>query len=152
MQSISAFETKRVIKSATNESVSINAPDANYTMFSEEFITGKGYKNFNKWLFKRGILGWRHTFDCDNYAEAFRVYLQILHTKAMQDEFGTSTKQSVAFGVIWYERDKRGGHAINVFITKNKEGLYVVQFIEPQNGEIVHLSQSEKESIFFILI
>ena len=109
-------------------------------------------ENFKKWLFRRGILGWRHTFDCDNYAEAFRVYLQILHSKAMQKESDLAKKQSVAFGVIWYNRDKGGGHAINIFITKDEQGLVYIKYVEPQNGQIVHLSQNELNSIFFILI
>ena len=152
MQTFTNHEVIKYIKIGSNQTVPINAPDANYCMFSEEFILDEGYKNFKKWLFKRGILGWRDTFDCDNYAEAFRVYLQILHTKAMQKENNLSKKQSVAFGVIWFTRDQGGGHAINIFITKDEEGLVYVKYIEPQTGEIVHLSQKEKESIFFILI
>ena len=152
MQTITNHEIKKYIRTGSNETCPINAPDANYCMYSEDFILGEGYKNFKKWLYKRGILGWRHTFDCDNYAEAFRVYLQILHSKAMQKEPELSKKQSVAFGVIWYNRDKGGGHAINIFITKDEQGLVYIKFVEPQNGQIVHLSQNELNSIFFILI
>ena len=150
MQTITNHEIKKYVRTGSNETCPINAPDANYCMYSEDFILGEGYKNFKKWLFRRGIFGWRNTFDCDNYAESFRVYLQILHTKAMKND--SAKKQSVAFGVIWFYRDKGGGHAINVFITKDEEGLVYVKYIEPQTGEIVHLSQKEKESIFFILI
>ena len=70
----------------------------------------------------------------------------------MQKESDLSKKQSVAFGVIWYNRDKGGGHAINIFITKDEQGLVYIKFVEPQNGQIVHLSQNELNSIFFILI
>lgn len=150
MQTITNHEVKKYIKAGSNQTCPINAPDANYCMYSEDFILGEGYKNYKKWLFRRGIFGWRNSFDCDNYAEAFRVYLQILHTKAMKND--SAKKQSVAFGVIWFNRDKGGGHAINVFITKDKEGLVYIKYIEPQTGEIVYLSQKEQESIFFILI
>jgi hypothetical protein len=152
MQTITNLEVKKYLKIGSNDTVTINTPDANYCMYSEDFILGEGYKNFKSWLFKRGIFGWRQTFDCDNYAEAFIVYLQILHTKAMQKEKDLSKKQSVAFGVIWFNRDKGGGHAINVFITKDNEGLVHIKYIEPQTGEIVYLSQTELKSIFFILI
>ena len=91
----------------------IHAPDANYVLYSLDYIKGEGYSRFKDWLFKRGILGWRHTFDCDNYAEAFRVFMQIVHSKAQTDKDDSSKKQSVAVGVIWYERDGRGGHYRN---------------------------------------
>jgi|TARA_R100000781_G_scaffold90496_1_gene55944 hypothetical protein len=129
----------------------IHAPDANYVLYSLDYIKGEGYTRFKDWLFKRGILGWRHTFDCDNYAEAFRVFMQIVHSKAQTDKDDNSRKQSVAVGVIWYERDGRGGHAINVIVTKVDDKL-TVRFIEPQDGKEVELSKSEKESIFFVLI
>jgi|TARA_R100000963_G_C4595185_1_gene70924 hypothetical protein len=129
----------------------INAPDANYSLFSSNYVTGEGYDKFKEWLFRRGILGWRHTFDCDNYAEAFRVFLQIVHSKAQKGKTDNSRKQAVAVGVIWYERDGRGGHAINLIVTKDGENL-VVKFVEPQDGNIIELSQTERESIFFVLI
>ena len=62
----------------------IHAPDANYALFSLNYIKGEGYEKFKEWLFKRGILGWRHTFDCDNYAEAFIVFLQSIHSKSQK--------------------------------------------------------------------
>ena len=137
---------------------SIYAPDANYVLYSLNYIKGEGYEKFKKWLFRRGILGWRPTFDCDNYAEAFRVFLQIVHTKAQKGKDDNSTKQSVAIGVIWYERDGRGGHAVNVVVSKiedesvERTESLVVKFIEPQTGEELELTNSEKETIFFVLI
>jgi len=130
---------------------SIYAPDANYALYSLDYIKGEGYEKFKEWLFKRGILGWRHTFDCDNYAEAFRVFLQIVHSKTQKGRDDNSKKQAVAIGVIWYERDGRGGHAINVVVTKIEDKL-VVKFIEPQTGEELELTDSERETIFFVLI
>ncbi len=129
----------------------IHAPDANYALFSLNYIKGEGYEKFKEWLFKRGILGWRHTFDCDNYAEAFRVFLQIIHSKSQKGKEDNSKKQAVAIGVIWYERDGRGGHAINIVVSKNEDEL-IVKFIEPQTGEELDLTDAEKESIFFLLI
>ena len=129
----------------------INAPDATYSLYSLNYITGKGYNKFKNWLFKRGILGWRYTFDCDNYAEAFRVFLQIVHTKAQKGKDDNSTKQAVAIGVIWYERAGVGGHAINIVVSKIEDDL-VVRFIEPQTGEELELTDSERETIFFLLI
>jgi hypothetical protein len=129
----------------------INAPDATYSLYSLNYITGKGYNKFKNWLFKRGILGWRYTFDCDNYAEAFRVFLQIVHTKAQKGKADNYRKQAVAIGVIWYEKDGWGGHAINLIVTKEEENL-VVKFVEPQNGKVMELTQTELESIFFVLI
>ncbi len=77
--------------------------------------------------------------------------MQIVHSKAQTDKDDNSKKQSVAVGVIWYERDGRGGHAINIIVTKIDDKL-TVRFIEPQDGKEVELSKSEKESIFFVLI
>jgi len=140
----------------------INAPDANYTLYSLNYIKGEGYEKFKKWLFRRGIFGWRHTFDCDNYAEAFRVFLQIVHSKAQKGKTDNSRKQAVAVGVIWYERAGRGGHAINIVVSKIEGGFkpysvdrtesLVVKFVEPQDGKIIELSKSELDSIFFVLI
>jgi|TARA_R100000084_G_scaffold81194_1_gene37559 hypothetical protein len=129
----------------------IHAPDANYCLYSFDYITGEGYQAFNKWLFRRGILGWQHTFDCDNYAEAFRVFMQIVHAKAQKNKDDGSRKQAVAIGVIWYERDDRGGHAINIIVTKEGDNL-AIKYVEPQDGKEVFLSQTEKKSIFFLLI
>ena len=130
---------------------SIYAPDANYTLYSLNYIKGEGYEKFKKWLFRRGILGWRHTFDCDNYAEAFSVFLQTVHTKAQKGKDDNSTKQAVAIGVIWYERAGIGGHAINIVVSKIEDDL-VVRFIEPQTGEELELTDTERETIFFVLI
>jgi len=152
METYNNFEVQYKIKeSVKNDNLVINAPDASYCMFSLDYILGEGYSRFKKWLFKRGILGWRHTFDCDNYAEAFRVFLHTIHSKAMVKEKNTQSKQSVAFGVIWYTRDKGGGHAINILISE-KDGLNKVLFLEPQNGQLVELSDKEKQSINFCLI
>jgi hypothetical protein len=137
---------------------SIYAPDANYVLYSLNYIKGEGYKKFKNWLFKRGILGWRPTFDCDNYAEAFRVFLQIVHSKAQKGKTDNSRKQAVAVGVIWYEKAGRGGHAINVVVSKiedesvDRTESLVVKFIEPQTGEELELTNSERETIFFVLI
>jgi len=97
-------------------------------------------------------------FDCDNYAEAFRVFLQIVHTKAQKGKDDNSRKQAVAIGVVWYERDGRGGHAINVVVSKiedesvDRTESLVVKFIEPQTGEELELTDSERATIFFLLI
>jgi len=136
----------------------INAPDATYALYSLNYIKGEGYEKFKKWLFRRGILGWRHTFDCDNYAEAFRVFLQIVHTKAQKGKDDNSTKQAVAIGVIWYERAGMGGHAINIVVSKiedesvDRNESLVVRFIEPQTGEELELTDTERATIFFLLI
>jgi|TARA_A100001201_G_scaffold113014_1_gene96813 hypothetical protein len=141
-----------------DEPLNVFCPDANYCLYSEDFLSGKGYDRFKKWLIQRELFGWEHTFDCDNFAEAYRVFLQIVHARSQKDKDDNSRKQSVAVGVVWYTRDKGGGHAINIVISKEKgdEGANIntcfVKYLEPQTGEFVELSHKEKESISYVLL
>jgi hypothetical protein len=126
--------------------------DAFYCMYTDNYITGDGYTKFIKWLYNRGIFKWRPSFDCDNYAESFRVYLQIIHSKEISSSILSAEKQSIAIGVVWYHKDGVGGHAINLYITRDSNNSNTVRFFEPQTGKIVILTEPELQSISFILI
>jgi hypothetical protein len=126
--------------------------DAFYCMYTDDYITRDGHSKFIKWLYNRGIFKWKPSFDCDNYAESFRVYLQIIHSKAVSDSLISAERQSVAIGVVWYYKDGVGGHAINVYVTHDSTNSNALRFFEPQTGEIIILTEPELNSISFILI
>ncbi len=154
MKILNNFDVNQIVAETIFKSdLNLFVADGFYCMYSDNYIAGEGYKKFQKWLFNRGILNWRPSFDCDNYAEAFRVFLQIIHSKTISKQSDSASKQSVAFGIIWYTRDVNGGHAINFYITQHADtDKPVLRFIEPQTGQIMQLSESELQSISFALI
>jgi len=128
----------------------IHTPDTFYNLMTESFIDEVCYPEFKKWLTDNNIVKWDKAFDCDNYAESMRNFVQVIHINNANTVIERQSLWSSAFGVIWYKR-KTGGHAINVQITI-RSGKYVIRYIEPQSGEEVQLTPEEIRSIFFILI
>ena len=141
--------------------------DANYAMFTETFLTMRGFQGFKKWLRFCGITAtgqkhyWKRNYDCDNLANAFKTYMNLLHARAnplsFTEGFKTGKKnetaaQGVAIGVIYFEiKNKKTSshHAINIAITRGLRNEIVPIFIEPNAAGKIKLTKKERESIWY---
>tara|TARA_R100000008_G_scaffold77803_1_gene58415 strand:- start:4076 stop:4606 length:531 start_codon:yes stop_codon:yes gene_type:complete len=142
--------------------------DSSYSMFTETFLTRDGFTGFKKWLNFCGIeasgqkLYWKRNYDCDNLANAFKTYMNLLHAKANPFSFtegfktGKSNETSaegVAIGVVYFEmRNKKSAshHAINVAVTNGLRGDPTLIYIEPNGAGKIKLTKRERESIWYV--
>ena len=143
--------------------------DADYSMFTERFLTREGFNGFKKWLTFCGIDNkggqnqyWKRNYDCDNLAESFKTYMNLLHARANPLTFTESFKsgkhngtnaQGVAVGVIYFEikaKKTSSHHAINIAITRGLRNELVPIFIEPNAAGKIKLTKKEKESIWYV--
>jgi len=143
--------------------------DADYSMFSERFLTREGFNGFKKWLTFCGIDNrggqnqyWKRNYDCDNLAESFKTYMNLLHARANPLTFTESfksgkhndtTAQGVAVGVIYFEikaKKTSSHHAINIAITRGLRNELVPIFIEPNAAGKIKLTKKERESIWYV--
>jgi len=141
--------------------------DADYSMFTERFLTQEGFQGFKKWLKFCGIEStgqkhyWKRNYDCDNLANAFKTYINLLHARANPLSFTESfktgkanetTAQGVAIGVIYFEikgKKTSSHHAINMAITRGLRNELVAIFIEPNAAGKIKLTKRERESIWY---
>lgn len=119
--------------------------DKTYACPTSEWVT----KHFYNWLklvqVKLGVSKWQRTNDCDNFSARFAAFAPICHSLTIADQ--PDAPEGIAVGEFWYHRrDSGGGHAINFAITVD-EGLI---FIEPQNGSVLKLFDTEMRSCFLI--
>ena len=142
--------------------------DTDYAMFTETFLTRKGFHGFKKWLNFCGIKPsgqkqyWKRNYDCDNLANAFKTYMNLLHAKANPLSFtegfkkgaeNESEAQGVAVGVVYFEmRTKKSSshHAINVAVTNGLRNDPVLIYIEPNSAGKIKLTKRERESIWYV--
>ncbi len=143
--------------------------DADYSMFAARFLTGEGFNGFKKWLTFCGIDNkggqnqyWKRNYDCDNLAESFKTYMNLLHARANPLTFTESFKngehndtnaQGVAVGVIYFEikaKKTSSHHAINIAITRGIRNELVPIFIEPNAAGKIKLTKKERESIWYV--
>lgn len=79
--------------------------------------------------------------DCDKFAMALKLKAQELHAKANPGIDG------LVVGICFYKPDAMAtGHAINWSITEGR----ALWFLEPQTGEELVLSSSERRSVSFV--
>ena len=143
--------------------------DADYSMFTERFLTREGFNGFKKWLTFCGIDNkggqnqyWKRNYDCDNLAESFKTYMNLLHARANPLTFTESFKsgkyndtnaQGVAVGVMYFEikaKKTSSHHAINIAITRGLRNQLVPIFIEPNAAGKIKLTKKERESIWYV--
>lgn len=121
--------------------------DSKYTTVNLEWLQKTYYKEFKKELFKDGVVNWVGSFDCDKFSRFYSIYLQ---TKFLLEHFADRTgPQSVAVGNLFYYigADEKKGHAINIIFKEDNTFVY----LEPQTGELVTLTEMERDSVFLIL-
>jgi hypothetical protein len=143
--------------------------DADYAMFSERFLTLDGFASFKKWLSFCGIDStagqkqyWKRNYDCDNLAESYKTYMNLLHARANPLSFTESFKsgkdnetkaQGAAVGVVYFTIKNKGSgnhHAINMAITRGLRNELTSIFIEPNGAGKINLTKKEKESIWYV--
>ena len=122
------------------------------TYFSPDIFLLKNniYPKFNWWLNSLKWSRWSHKWDCDNFADAFKLFASGYYLSSID-----SNAEGIAVGVINYmansraEDGSKGGHAINVvYINDNNMSRQI--FFEPQNGSILNLTEEEFNSIWTI--
>lgn len=115
--------------------------DEEYAIMSEE--SSKGTFKWLKWVLKIfGIWGWSKKFQCDDFALVWLGLHNLRHAKAK-----ASNKEGVAAGILWYKKDGKIPHAINIIRTESGW-----KALEPQTNEIFELTDEEKLSAWLVLL
>lgn len=116
------------------------------------------YPKFNWWLNSMKWARWKHRWDCDNFADAFKLFSCGYYESTIE-----STANGIAVGTMYYMANQRaedgikGGHAINIIYAqdeKNDDGTsnFKLIFLEPQNGKFLNLTEEELKSIWMVYI
>jgi len=131
--------------------------DNNYFCPTRDMIQNELAPKYWKWLSSIRLTKWVHRWDCDNFADAFKLFCCGYYEQVIE-----STAEGIAVGVINYTTDKRpegggGGHAINIIYVddgKKDDGTdnVGVLFFEPQNCQIKYLTDQEFNSIWTVYI
>jgi len=132
--------------------------DINYFCPKIETVKNIIYPAYVWWLRSLKLTQWTHKWDCDNFADAFKLFSCGYHAQNLQDD-----SEGIGIGVINYianskaENELKGGHAINIIYAegeKNDDGSdnFNIYFIEPQNGKLYQLTQEEFDSIWTVYI
>jgi hypothetical protein len=142
-----------------------NMPPKNFVVSDKDYfcptidmLKDELFPKYWKWLQSLKLTRWVHKWDCDNFADAFKLFCCGYHNQNLQDD-----GEGIAVGVINYranskaENGLQGGHAINmVYIDngKNDDGTnnFYPVFIEPQNGKFYKLTEEEFNSIWTVYI
>ena len=131
------------------------ASDKTYFVPTESLLQDTIYPKFLIWLKALNLNKWEHKWDCDNFADAFKLFACGYYEQNIDSE-----AESIAVGVVNYiaelraEDGSKGGHAVNIFYAENPSGIVNidVKFIEPQNGRIYVPTQEEFDSIWTVYI
>ncbi len=142
-------------KNFTNKDCDFYLNDQSYAVMDASWIKTECYKGYRKWLDLAGIDKWKTNWDCDNFAQSFKMYVNLLHARANPETF-TSTHKSgnknacdaraAGVGVIFFKNSDRSAHAINVVATEEDEVL----FFEPDDGDFLNLSDKHKETTWYV--
>lgn len=132
--------------------------DADYFCPTLDMLNNELFPKYWRWLNSIKLTKWMHKWDCDNFADAFRLFCCGYYQQVIE-----SDANGIAVGVIYYNAIARaesgvsGGHAINIVYIdegKNPDGsnIFHAFFIEPQNGKIFQLTKEEFDSIWTVYI
>ncbi len=114
--------------------------DAAYALPAEDWVTWEFAATLGQWLTRLHIAGWvAESWDCDDFAAFARLLASLMHNRTRPGASG------LALGEFWYFRADGGGHAINLFVTRQR-GELALRFLEPQTGRLVALTRKEIES------
>jgi hypothetical protein len=116
--------------------------DITYAPPRSDWLTGEFYAFFRATLAALNTLTYvPESGDCDDFAEQYVSWAKTCHRRMPHcDGLG------LPVGVLFYRQDSGGGHAVVIAITSDR-GLVV---IEPQNGQIFQLTETEKLSAWHI--
>lgn len=132
--------------------------DPTYFCPTEDMVMKEIFPKYWKWLGSMRLTKWYHRWDCDNFADAFKLFACGYYFNIIESE-----ARGIAIGTMWYNANQRaedgikGGHAINIIYVddgKNDDGTdaFRPMFLEPQNSKIYQLSQEEFDSIWMVYI
>ena len=133
--------------------------DGSYFCPRINFVQYVLYPAFKMWLLDCGLEKWTYQWDCDNFADAFKLFCCAYHSQKMDDK-----TSGIAIGVINYVAQSRGkgtpkgAHAINIIYAElpetdqNGNPVFNLFFLEPQNGQLYELSLREFKSIYTVYI
>ena len=132
--------------------------DANYFCPAQTMVDNLIVPAYRWWMRSLKWTNWTHKWDCDNFADAFKLFACGYHAQHTQDD-----AQGIAIGVINYmamaraEDGLQGGHAINIIYVdggKDDHGADIMQplFFEPQTGGYYNLTAAEFQSIWTVYI
>lgn len=131
--------------------------DADYFCPTLDMLNNVLFPKYWKWLTSIKLTKWMHKWDCDNFADAFKLFCCGYYDQVIE-----SDAEGIAVGVIYYNAIAKaesgaGPHAINIIYIdegKNPDGsnIFYAAFIEPQNGKILPLTKEELESIWTVYI
>jgi hypothetical protein len=122
--------------------------DTDYVTPNRAWLQRDFYQMFVSNLRKNKLYRWREYHDCDNKSFKYWQFASDCHamTMLLRERQGLQVYQGISVGVFFFKQDTRFGHAINFAITENG-----VEFIEPQNGMFIELTQAEKDSAWFAI-
>lgn len=83
--------------------------------------------------------------DCDDFAWAVAGLARIGNARQ-------GSRKALAVGIFGYRTDDGGGHAIIFSVVRVGANDYRLVFIEPQTGDEVELSRSERTNCMFFLV
>ncbi len=110
--------------------------DFSYNLPKSSWVFNALYPFFRGEMKRWGVLEWSEKFDCEDFAQTFRVLAKACHHKS------SGSAQGIAVGEIDYQRDDGVNHCINTLFTE--KGLI---FFEPLTGKSLILSDEEIASI-----
>ena len=118
--------------------------DLSYFPVSVEWATGEGAIAFDFWLKDQNVPGWEKKFQCEDFADAFSLWLRFRHRESIRPE------EAPAVATLFYRVEGGlSGHAINVLPqwAEGKNGLELVPvFIEPNGCHRVRLTPWERNN------
>lgn len=132
--------------------------DKDYFCPTRDMVLNEITPKYWQWLSSLKLTKWVHRWDCDNFADAFKLFSCGYYEQVIE-----SQANGIAIGVINYladsraEDNRRGGHAINIIYVndgKNDDGTdhFDIMFLEPQNCKQKYLTQAEFNSIWTVYI
>ena len=133
--------------------------DADYFCPTIDMINNELFPKYWRWLQSLKLTKWVHRWDCDNFADAFKLFCCGYYEQVIE-----SDANGMGVGVMYYnaiakaESGVSGGHAINLIYTnqeqKDDDGtdMFYLTFLEPQNGKIYNLTEEEFNSIWTVYI
>jgi hypothetical protein len=117
----------------------VYAGDSSYTVVRKDWLVDF-YPKYRDRLFKLGVAKADDSFDCNHFSYNFVALAQTdYYVTSFHDRIRGDT---LAVGLIWYITRFGQGHSIVMAVTE--QGIV---YMEPQTGQFVTLTESEKATI-----
>jgi hypothetical protein len=122
--------------------------DVSYVTPDRNWLQGKFYSTFRRNLTQNKLYQWRTYHDCDNKANKYWQFACDCHalTMMLREKQGKQIYEGIAVGVFFFKQETRFGHAVNFAVTEKG-----IEFIEPQNGRFITLTQDEKDTAWYAI-